>query len=90
MLDVLLRLVIKFIIIFINFFFLYLAAQRVEIALSRTMTAQERSDASIEASERAKDDADTARIYCAQFDPNFRQPGNFFFLLLLSTFLIIL
>lgn len=40
------------------------------------MTAQERADASVEAAERAKDDANTARIYCAQFDPSFRQPGS--------------
>ena len=54
-----------------------LAAQRVDIALSRTMTAQERADASLEAAERSKDDADTARIYATQFDPSFKQPGVF-------------
>nr|CAD2129348.1 unnamed protein product [Meloidogyne enterolobii] len=52
-----------------------MAAQRVEIATSRTMTAQERADASVEAADRARDDGDTARIYAAQFDPSFKQPG---------------
>ncbi|KAL3102138.1 hypothetical protein niasHS_003547 [Heterodera schachtii] len=52
-----------------------IAAQRVEIATSRTMTAQERADASVEAANRARDDADTSRIYAAQFDPSFKQPG---------------
>lgn len=52
-----------------------IANQRVEIATSRTMTAQERADASMDAAERARDDANTARIYSAQFDPSFKQPG---------------
>uniref|UniRef100_A0A915N9M9 Junctophilin n=1 Tax=Meloidogyne javanica TaxID=6303 RepID=A0A915N9M9_MELJA len=52
-----------------------MAGQRVEIATSRTMTAQERADASVEAADRARDDGDTARIYAAQFDPSFKQPG---------------
>uniref|UniRef100_A0A183BK07 Junctophilin n=1 Tax=Globodera pallida TaxID=36090 RepID=A0A183BK07_GLOPA len=52
-----------------------MAAQRVEIAMSRTMTAQEKADASLQAADRARDDANTARIYAAQFDPSFKQPG---------------
>ncbi|CAK5029084.1 unnamed protein product [Meloidogyne enterolobii] len=52
-----------------------MAAQRVEIATLRTMTAQERADTSVEAADRARDDGDTARIYAAQFDPCFKQPG---------------
>uniref|UniRef100_A0A914I891 Junctophilin n=1 Tax=Globodera rostochiensis TaxID=31243 RepID=A0A914I891_GLORO len=52
-----------------------MAAQRVEIATSRTMTAQEKADASLQAADRARDDANTARIYAAQFDPSFKQPG---------------
>lgn len=39
------------------------------------MTANERSDMALEVSARAQDDADTARIHAAQFDPGFRQPG---------------
>jgi hypothetical protein len=39
------------------------------------MTAQERAESSVEAAERARDDANTARIYAAQFDPSFKQPG---------------
>jgi len=29
----------------------------------------------VEAADRARDDGDTARIYAAQFDPSFKQPG---------------
>jgi hypothetical protein len=54
-----------------------MAAQRVEITLSRTQTAQERAENAIQAAKRARDDADTARICAIQFDPTFQQPGNF-------------
>lgn len=40
----------------------FIAAQRVEIATSRTMTAQERADASVEAAERGRDDANTVEL----------------------------
>ncbi|KAH7728372.1 junctophilin [Aphelenchoides avenae] len=52
-----------------------MAAARVDIAESRTMTAHERSEMAQEVAARAQDDADTARIHAAQFDPGFRQPG---------------
>jgi hypothetical protein len=52
-----------------------MAAQRVEITLSRTQTAQERAENAVQAAKRARDDADTARICAIQFDPTFQQPG---------------
>uniref|UniRef100_A0A0N5A4W4 Junctophilin n=1 Tax=Parastrongyloides trichosuri TaxID=131310 RepID=A0A0N5A4W4_PARTI len=53
-----------------------IAQQKAEIAITRTMTAKERSEMSNGVAEQSREDAELARLHAKQFDPSFKQPGT--------------